>query len=125
MKRSRWLPCTPANHLDVKAICALTESGSTALWMSRISSDIPIYAMTQHDKSLRRVKLYRGVYPVKFPIRATSHAEANKTAVDLLKQRSTIVDGDMVVITKGDLMGAGGGTNAMKICEVGNMPEPT
>lgn len=113
-----------ANHLDVKAICALTESGSTALWMSRISSGIPIYAMTQHDKSLRRVKLYRGVYPVEFPIKATSHAEANKTAVDLLRDRTTIKDGDMIIITKGDLMGAGGGTNAMKICEVGNMPEP-
>ncbi len=112
-----------ANHLDVKAIAALTESGSTTLWMSRISSGIPIYAMSQHKKSLRRVKLYRGVYPVEFPIRATSHAEANLTAVELLRDREVVTDGDQVIITKGDLMGRKGGTNAMKIVVVGDMPE--
>ena len=112
-----------ANHLDVKAIAALTESGSTTLWMSRISSGIPIYAMTQHQKSLRLVKLYRGVYPVKFPVRATSHAEANQTAVGLLKERDVVTDGDQVIITKGDLMGTKGGTNAMKIVVVGNLPD--
>ncbi len=113
-----------ANHLDVKAIAALTESGSTTLWMSRISSGIPIYAMSQFKKTLRRVKLYRGVYPIEFPIRATSHAQANHTAIGLLKERDVVADGDQVIITKGDLMGRKGGTNAMKIAEVGNMPEP-
>ena len=55
-----------ANHLAVRAIISLTESGSTALWMSRIRSDIPIYAFTPHVSSSRRVTLYRGVYPVSF-----------------------------------------------------------
>ena len=53
-----------ANHMKVRAIVALTESGATPLWMSRIRSDIPIYAFTRHEATRRRVTLYRGVYPV-------------------------------------------------------------
>ena len=113
-----------ANHTGVTAIAALTESGSTTLWMSRISSGIPIYAMSGVEKTRRRVKLYRGVYPVDFPIQATSHAQANLAAVGILKQHDVVKDGDLVIITKGDLMGSSGGTNAMKIVEVGNMLEP-
>ncbi len=113
-----------ANHLGVKAIAALTESGNTARWMSRIASDIPIYAMTQHEKTRRRVKLYRGVYPVDFPTSTTSHPLANKVAVNILKAHEVVNDGELVIITKGDLMGNGGGTNAIKIVEVGKLVEP-
>src|SRR5690606_39532896 len=60
-----------ANHLKVKAIIALTESGSTTLWMSRVRSDIPIYAFTRHETTRRRVTLYRGVYPVSFDVTQT------------------------------------------------------
>lgn len=113
-----------ANHTGAKAIAALTESGATTLWMSRISSGIPIYAMSGVEKTRQRVKLYRGVYPVDFPIKATSHAQANLKAVEILQQYNVVEDGDLVIITKGDLMGSSGGTNAMKIVEVGNMIEP-
>ncbi len=112
-----------ANHLDVRAIATLTESGSTSLWMSRISSGIPIYALSRHESTNRKVNLYRGVFPVYFPTVHTNHAEANMEAVELMKYRGTIADGDLVIITKGDLMGTGGGTNAMKIVEVSNMPQ--
>ncbi|MCP4982633.1 MAG: pyruvate kinase [Gammaproteobacteria bacterium] len=112
-----------ANHLDVRAIATLTESGSTSLWMSRISSGIPIYALSRHESTNRKVNLYRGVFPVYFPTVHTNHAEANREAVELMKKAGTIADGDLVIITKGDLMGTGGGTNAMKIVEVGNMPD--
>ncbi len=112
-----------ANHLNVRAIATLTESGSTSLWMSRISSSIPIYALSRHESTNRKVNLYRGVFPVYFPTVHTNHAEANQEAVELMKKRGTISDGDLVIITKGDLMGTGGGTNAMKIVEVGNMPD--
>ena len=112
-----------ANHLKVRAIASLTESGSTTLWMSRISSSIPIYALSRHESTNRKVNLYRGVFPVYFPTVHTNHAEANQEAVELMKKRDTIEDGDLVIITKGDLMGTGGGTNAMKIVEVGNMPK--
>ena len=109
-----------ANHLDVKAIAALTESGSTALWMSRISSGIAIYALTPHVATRRKVTLYRGVYPLSFDIKTNDHAEANQEAVDELKRRGVVRDGDLVIITKGDLMGIHGGTNSMKIVRVGD-----
>ncbi len=112
-----------ANHLKVRAIASLTESGSTALWMSRISSGIPIYALSRHEATNRKVCLYRGVFPIFFPTIHTNHAEANWEAVDMLRKRRVVDEGDRVVITKGDLMGTGGGTNAMKIVEVGNMPK--
>ncbi len=111
-----------ANHLPVKAIAALTESGATPLWMSRISSGVPIYAMTPHVATRRKVTLYRGVYPVAFEIRTSDHATLNREAMDELRRRGTVRDGDMVIITKGDLTGVKGGTNAMKIAIVGAGP---
>jgi pyruvate kinase len=112
-----------ANHLGVKAIAALTESGATPLWMSRISSGIPIYALTQLVSTRRKVTLYRGVYPVSFEVQSTDHAEVNKEAVDELVRRGAVRDGDLVIITKGDLSGVTGGTNAMKIVRVGELVE--
>jgi len=111
-----------ANHLPVRAIAALTESGATPLWMSRISSNVPIYALTSHVETRRKVTLYRGVYPVAFEITSSDHAEINRATADELRRRGTVRDGDMVIITKGDLTGVMGGTNAMKIAIVGNMP---
>jgi pyruvate kinase len=112
-----------ANHLAVKAIAALTESGSTVLWMSRISSGVPIYALTSKIETRRKVSLYRGVYPVVFEVATSDHATINKEAIDELRRRGTVRDGDLVIITKGDLTGVMGGTNAMKIAMVGNLPE--
>lgn len=108
-----------ANGLGVKAIAALTESGATPLWMSRIRSGIPIYALTRHVETRRKVTLYRGVYPVSFDVTSTVHAEVNREAIEELMRRGAVRDGDLVIITKGDLMGVHGGTNAMKIIRVG------
>ncbi len=112
-----------ANHLHVKAIAALTESGSTTLWMSRISSGIPIYALTSHVETRRKVTLYRGVYPVSFEPTVKDHAEVNREAVDELLRRGAVRDGDLVIITKGDMMGELGGTNTLKIIRVGELIE--
>jgi pyruvate kinase len=109
-----------ANHTGVKAIAALTESGATPLWMSRISSGIPIYALTRHVETRRKVTLYRGVYPVSFDVTTTDHPELNREAIDELRRRGAVRDGDLVIITKGDLTGVHGGTNAMKIICVGD-----
>ena len=112
-----------ANHLGVRAIASLTESGATALWMSRISSGIPIYALSTHEDTQRKVSMYRGVTPVDFPvIEDNNHAAANKVAIDVLLEAGVVKNGDLVIITKGDLMGTGGGTNAMKVVKVGAMP---
>jgi pyruvate kinase len=110
-----------ANHLHVKAIASLTESGATTLWMSRISSGIPIYALTGHVETRRKVTLYRGVYPVSFEVNSKNHAEVNREAIDELLRRGAVREGDLVIITKGDLMGVLGGTNGMKIVRVGEM----
>lgn len=109
-----------ANHMNIKAIGALTESGSTTRWMSRISSGIPIFAMTNHEKTCRLVSLYRGVYPVLLSEKLSNPLEANKVAIDHLLQAGVVADGDNVIVTKGDLMGHDGGTNQMKIINVGN-----
>ena len=113
-----------ANHLGAAAIISLTETGSTPLWMSRISSGIPIYAMTSQVRTRRKVTLYRGVYPVSFNTDIADHAIINKEAVDDLVRRGAVRDGDLVIITKGDLAGTAGGTNAMKIVKVGEMYSP-
>ena len=108
-----------ANHMDVKAIIALTESGSTALWMSRISSGIPIYAMTRHESTRRRVTLCRGVYPVAFDVTHTDPDHVLRDAANELKRQKVVKDGDFVICTKGEFSGITGGTNSLKIIRVG------
>ena len=110
-------------NLKVSAIAALTESGSTALWMSRADSFIPIYALTSHVETRRKVTLYRGVYPGKLDTANRSHLQVNIAAINVLKECRAVKDGDLVVITKGDLMGVHGGTNAMKVLKVGFLKE--
>lgn len=108
-----------ANHIGAKAIAALTETGSTSLWMSRISSGIPIFAFTRHLSTMRRVKLYRGVYPIMFDVTTTDTMEINQEIVTTLQERGIVADGDRIIITKGDLRGRRGGTNSMKIIRIG------
>ncbi len=110
-----------ANHLDVAAIAALTESGSTALWMSRVNSAIPIYALSRIEKTLRLVTLYKGVYPAKIEMMGRTHPEVNKETVDVLLACGVVQEDDLVIITKGDLVGVDGGTNALKIVRVGHL----
>lgn len=107
-----------ANHLKVAAIAALTESGSTALWMSRVRSRIPIFALTRHVETCRKVTLYRGVYPGDFDSRDKRHERVNAEAIAALRKTKAVRDGDFIIITKGDLMGERGGTNAMKVVRV-------
>ena len=107
-----------ANHMSVKAIIALTESGSTARWMSRIRSDIPIYALTPHEGTARRVALYRGVYPVEFRIDTINPRHLYRDIFNTLLQGDHVEAGDIVIFTKGDLDGVEGSTNAMKVVTV-------
>ena len=108
-----------ANRLNVRAIIAMTESGATALWMSRIHSGLPIYAMSSQDRTLRQASIYRGVEPIKYVSKSTSHSVVNREVQEILKQRGAIQDDDIIIISKGDLVGKQGGTNAMKILHVG------
>jgi len=108
-----------ANHMKVRAIVALTESGATPLWMSRIRSDIPVYAFTRHEATRRRVTLYRGVYPVIFDVtNARSTEELYRTLFTRLLELQLVDLHDLVILTKGEASGVQGGTNSMQILKV-------
>jgi pyruvate kinase len=107
-----------ANHMRVRAIVALTESGSTPLWMSRIRADIPIYAFTRHAATQRRVTLYRGVYPVPFEIDVEKPLWLYPSIFHKLLKLDLVDDGDLVILTKGELSGISGGTNSLQILQV-------
>ncbi len=108
-----------ANHMKVRAIVALTETGATPLWMSRIRSDIPVYAFTRHEATRRRVTLYRGVYPVIFDVtKNESTEELYRSIFSRLLELQLVKSNDLVILTKGELSGATGGTNSMQILKV-------
>lgn len=106
-----------ANHINARAIAALTETGSTCLWMSRISSGIPIMAFTRHASTMRKVRLYRDVYPIHFDVTHTDPMTVNQEIVERLVRLELASKGDIILITKGDLRGHRGGTNNMKIVQ--------
>jgi pyruvate kinase len=108
-----------ANHLDgVKAIICLTESGSTPRLMSRVGSQLPIFAFSRHVSTQRKVALYRGVHPVAFDTAGVPCAEDFVRAISLLKAKGVVVDGDLVIVSNGDTTNLGG-TNTMKVLRVG------
>jgi len=109
-----------ANHMKVRAIVALTESGATPLWMSRIRADIPVYAFTRHEATRRRVTLYRGVYPVVFDVtRFSDSTERLYRALFMrLLELQLVERRDLVILTKGEASGVQGGTNSMQILKV-------
>ncbi|VAW50416.1 Pyruvate kinase [hydrothermal vent metagenome] len=108
-----------ANHLEMNAIASLTESGATVLWMSRISSGIPIYALTPRRDTSRKVTMYRGVYPISVDFDKLGPYHVTDSVVDLMKDKGIIVSGDSIVVTRGDMLGdQSGGSNTMKIVQV-------
>ncbi len=106
-----------AHHLGCKAIIALTESGSTALWMSRHNIKVPIYGMTSQQGSERRMTLYRNVRPLLMP-KMSDRDQALDMAEKLLVERGVLQPGDTYAITCGEPMGHPGGTNMLKVCQV-------
>lgn len=109
-----------ANHIGVKAICALTQSGSTTLWMSRMNTDVPIYALTPEVETRRKLTLFRGVYPVNFKTTTKEREQLLIEAEDELRRRGAVREGDLIIVTFGDAVGKTGGTNNMKIARVGD-----
>ena len=106
-----------AYHLGAKAIVAMTDSGSTALWMSRHLSQVPIYALTPKMETQRKMTLYRNVRPLLMST-STDRDTALRDAEQHLKDRGIVQKGDVYAITCGEPMGAPGGTNMLKICQV-------
>jgi len=109
-----------ANHLNIKAIISLTETGKTTLWTSRIRSGIPIFGLSRSGNTLGRMALYRDVYPVEFDVtKFKTNTELKAAAIDVLKKSGYIKNDDLVVVTCGDHIGVTGGTNSLTILQVG------
>jgi len=108
-----------ANHLKVKAIASLTQSGSTVKWMSRTNTQVPIYALTPEKETRRKLTLYRGVYPFRFDQISEDRDQILQAAEDELRRRGAAADGDLILLTIGEPIGKPGGTNTMKIVCVG------
>ena len=110
-----------ANHLGAKVVATLTQTGKTALWMSRISSNIAIFAMSDNYKTLKKVTIYRGVYPCYIDkTSADDWNHVNTHVIENLENKSQVEKGDIVIVTKGMHKDKSGGTNLMKILRVGD-----
>ena len=108
-----------AYHLKVKAIAALTESGSTALWMSRLNCGVPIYALTSQTSTRYRCALLRDTYPIVVKYTGNDREELLQEAERVLVDSGVVQNGDLIVLTIGEPIGKAGGTNTMKIVKVG------
>ncbi len=107
-----------ANHLEVKAIVALTETGLTPLLMSRIRSGIPVYGISNSKNTRGRMTLYRGVYPVDFDISVFKRWEIIRAVLTELREQDTVHAGERVIVTRGDIIGKSGVANSLKIVTV-------
>jgi len=109
-----------SSHLKVKAIAALTQTGSTALWMSRLNCGVPIYALTPDAESVGRMALYRGVCPLPMKQQHTDRDLLLAEAEQLLIDRGVVEKGELIALTIGEPIGSTGGTNTLKIVRVGD-----
>ncbi len=108
-----------AHNLGVKAIAALTQSGMTALLMSRMTASVPIYALSPVVETRRRVTLFRGVYPIRFAVTTRDSEQTLHLAENELLKRGAVQHGDLIALTIGEPFGEAGGTNTLKVVRVG------
>lgn len=109
-----------AAHFKVRAIVALTQSGSTTLWMSRVNSEVPIFALTPIESTLSKVTLFSGVHPIEFAPHTTDPSVALRDAEKELLRLGLVAEGDLIVMTVGEAIGKAGHTNTLKIVRVGD-----
>ena len=113
-----------STNVSVQAIIAFTESGSTALWLSRVQSPVPIFAMSPIESSRRKMALYRNVIPVAHVPEGSSMEPVIEKALKLLWDHDAIRDGDRVLLTMGESQGTEGGTNTMRLITIGEDSRP-
>jgi pyruvate kinase len=108
-----------ANHYSsVRGIACLTESGTTPRLMSRLSSGLPIFALSQNSETLQKLSMCRGVIPLFFDAAAFDPDSVESRAIEFLKDGGYLEKGDSILLTKGAIMGRAGSTNIMKILPV-------
>lgn len=110
-----------ANHLDIAAIITLTESGMTPLWMSRIRTAIPIYALSRYPKTLGKMSLFLDVFPIAFDVTKYTDVTLNHAAIKTVYDLGLIKEENLVLLTKGDHLGQKGGSNTLKILKVSDL----
>jgi pyruvate kinase len=108
-----------ALNLNVKAIVAATESGSTARTISKYRPHSDIIAVTPSEKTARQCAIVWGVYPVVKEGRKNTDALLNN-AVATAVETERVQNGDLIIITAGVPTGEKGTTNMMKIHLVGD-----
>ncbi len=109
-----------ASHFKIKAIVALTQSGSTPLWMSRVNSSVPIFALSSVPETLTKVTLFSGVHPIALQSGAQDQAQELRNAEQTLVERGLVEADDLVVVTTGEAVGKSGHTNTLKIVRIGD-----
>jgi pyruvate kinase len=108
-----------ANHYaNVRGIACLTESGTTPLLMSRLSSGLPIFALSHRSQTLQKLCICRGVIPLFFDASAFDHDSVDARAIEFLLDGGYLKKDDSILLTKGSTLGTAGGTNIMKILPV-------
>lgn len=108
-----------AHHMRASAIVSLTQSGSTALWITRINSGVPVYALTPEETTRRRMTLFRECHPVAMRYHSSDMESVLTEVEGLLLENDLVKEGDLVVITTGEPVGKSGGTNSLKIIRIG------
>jgi len=109
-----------AKNVSVQAIVALTESGSTAQWLSRVQSSVPIYALSPNVSSRRRMALYRDVYPVAHHPVGDDMNQVVQDILQILLNKCHLRNGDRVIVTSGEKLGHEGGTNTLRLIQLGS-----
>lgn len=107
-----------ANHLPIKAVASLTQSGASVLWISRVNNHVPVYALSTESKTRRRLKLYRGVYPFSLDTHSNNKEEVLSLAKKTLLENGLISQNDLVLITVGEPIGVAGSTNSLQIIKI-------
>jgi pyruvate kinase len=108
-----------SEHIGVRAIVAMTESGGTARFLSRFRSPAPIMALSSHDASRRRMALMRDVTALPFESAGMSAGVAARGAAKMLFDRGLLEEGDRLIFTSGEIMHQHGATNTLRLLQVG------
>ncbi|TCT23435.1 pyruvate kinase [Thermomonas haemolytica] len=106
-------------HIGVRAVVAMTESGGTARYLSRFRSAVPIFAFSHHASARRRMALMRDVFPMDYDSRGQTPREAARGSIRLLVEAGLLAPGDRVVFTSGEHMQTHGATNTLRLLEIG------
>jgi pyruvate kinase len=109
-----------ANHFPgVRGIATHTETGGTPMLMSRLSSGLPIFALSRNAETLQKLALCRGVIPVFFDMTAFDPSDIEARTLEYLSDAGFVGKGDFIMMTMGSQVGLAGGTNSVRVLAVG------